>query len=146
MFGRRNTGSFACAMLIAGLAWFVLYAGPAAKFPPSPLALFKGEAAAQYYPLYFGYLAVSGLAALGIVLGFRKARSKNKILGMAAVHFVVIAIAFLAFPNYGLDSTIYQKLVNYWRASVSAAYTAFWFSAGAIAGLLWKYGSATNKA
>lgn len=80
-----------------------------------------------------------------IVLGSGSVACKNKIRRTAAVHFVVIAIAFLPFPNYSLDSAIDQKLVNYWRASVSASLTAFWFSADAIAGLLWKYGPANNK-
>ena len=133
------------AMLIAGIGWFVLYAVPTAKYPPSPIAMFSEEAAAQYYPLYFSYLALSGLAALGVTAAFRKVSKRNRLFGMAAAYLVIVAIAYAVFPPYELDSTFDQPLLNSWRALVSAAMTAFWFSAGVIAGLLWKYGSTEKK-
>jgi hypothetical protein len=136
----KKEPSFTNAILVAGISWFVLYAVPAAKYPSSPMALFS-DAVGVYYPLYFAYLAVSGLTALGIVAGFRKVQGKNKIFGMAAVYLVVMAVAYFAFPPYELDSTFDQSLLRQWQALVSAATTAFWFSTGMIAGLLWKYGS-----
>lgn len=139
VIGKKDPG-FTNAVLIAGLAWFVLYAVPAAKYPSSPMAVFSEDAAGEYYPLNLGYLAVSGLAALGVVAGFMKMQRRNKIFGMAAVYLVVMAAAYFVFPAYDLDSTIDQSLLRQWEALVSAAMTAFWFSSGVIAGLLWKYG------
>ena len=141
VFGKKTDGGFAYAILIAGVAWFVLYAVPAAKYPPSATALFYEEAAAEYYPLYFGYLAVSGLAAVAVVIAFRKSARKNKLFGMAAVYLVIVAVAFFVFPSYDRDSSLDQSLINSWRAATSSAVTGFWFSAGGIAGVLWKYGS-----
>ena len=141
VFGKKTAGGIAYAILIAGVAWFVLYAVPAAKYPPSATALFYEEAAAEYYPLYFGYLAVSGLAAVAVVIAFRKSARKNKLFGMAAVYLVIVAVAFFVFPSYDRDSSLDQSLINSWRAATSAAVTGFWFSAGGIAGVLWKYGS-----
>lgn len=143
-FARMSAG-MGDAILIAGVAWFVLYAVPAAKYPPSPIAMFSEEAAAEYYPLYFSYLALSGLAALGVTAAFRRLSRKNRLFGMAAAYLVIVAVAYAIFPSYELDATFDQPLLNSWRALVSAAMTAFWFSAGAIAGLLWKYGSARRK-
>lgn len=143
-FGRGRAG-FGDALLIAGIAWFVLYAVPTAKYPPSPIAMFSEEAAAEYYPLYFSYLALSGLAALGVTAAFSRLSRKNRLFGMAAAYLVIVAVAYAIFPSYELDATFDQPLLNTWRALVSAAMTAFWFSAGAIAGLLWKYGSAERK-
>jgi hypothetical protein len=140
VYGKRNAG-IADALLIAGIAWFVLSAVPAAKYPPSPIAMFSGEAAAEYYQLYISYLVVSGLAALGVAFGFGRMTGRNKVFGMAAAYLVVIAIAYFVFPPYELDSTFDQSLLNPWRALVSASAAAFWFSAGAIAGIFWKYGS-----
>jgi hypothetical protein len=143
-FGRSRAG-VGDVMLIAGIAWFVLYAVPTAKYPPSAIAMFSEEAAAQYYPLYFSYLALSGIAALGVTVAFRKVSKRNRLFGMAAAYLVIVAVAYAIFPAYELDSTFDQPLLNSWRALVSAAMTAFWFSAGAIAGLLWKYGSPRTK-
>ena len=144
MFGKRTFGAISYAILIAGIAWFALYAVPAAKYPPSAAALFYDEAAAEYYPLYFGYVALSGLAALGVAIAFRRFEGKNRLFGMAALYLVIVAVAFFMFPAYEQNSLFDQSILDSWRAATSAAMTAFWFSSGGIAGLLWKYGSAKN--
>ncbi len=140
-FAKMNSSNIASAILVAGIAWFVLYVIPSVKYPPSALAMFDGEAASQYYPLYFGYLSVSGLAALCIAAGFRRRALRNKVFGMAAAYLVAVAVAYVIFPNYDLDASFDQPVLNSWRASVSAAMTGFWFSAGIISGILCKYGA-----
>jgi hypothetical protein len=134
------------ALIIAGVAWFVLYVVPVIKYPLSPAAMFDAEAEGTFYPLYYGYLAVSGLAALAIAAAFRRISVKNKIFGMAALYLVVVAVAFFMFPGYELDSTFDQQLLNAWRASVSAATTALWFASGLISGILWKGAEREKKA
>ena len=137
----KREASIADAILIAGIAWFVLYAIPAAKYPPSPVAMFSSQAGAEYYPLYFSYLAFSGLSALAVVAGFRKVPKRNRFFGMGAAYLVIIAISYFVFPAYERDSTFDQSLINSWRAMYSATTAIFWFSAGGIAGALVKYGS-----
>lgn len=143
--GKRLNAPMRHAIVIAGIAWFVLYAVPSVKYPPSPLIFFHAEAASSFYPLSIGYAAVSGLAALGITIGFRKISRKNKIFGMAATYLVIVAIAFVFFPEYDPDSSYPQALINAWSASVSAAMTVFWFSAGIICGVLWRFLGRTDK-
>ncbi len=138
--GRKfNASPMMQGIVIAGIAWFVLYAVPSVKYPPSPLVIFYAEAASTFYPLYFGYTAVSGLAALAIIIGFKKISRKNKIFGMAAAYLVMAATAFVLFPEYDPDSSYPQALVSAWSASVSVAITVFWFSAGIICGVLWRF-------
>jgi MFS family permease len=143
--GRRFDAPLRRAIIIAGIAWFVLYAVPSVKYPPSPLIFFYSEAASSFYPLSIAYTAVSGLAALGIVIGFRKMSRKNKIFGMAAAYLVIVAIAFVFFPEYDPDSSYPQALINAWSSSVSAAMTVFWFSAGIICGVLLRFLGKTGK-
>jgi hypothetical protein len=144
--GRRFSASpMMHALVIAGIAWFVLYAVPSVKYQPSPLVVFYSEAASSFYPLYVGYTAVSGLAALAVITGFRKISRKNKIFGMTAAYLVIAAIAFVLFPEYDPDSTYPQALVNAWSASVSVAMTVFWFSAGIICGVLWRFVARTDR-
>ena len=141
------TSPFKVAVMIAGAAWFVLYVVPAVKYPSSPEALLDSEAAGSYYPLYAGYVTVSGLSALGIATGFRRVKRKDKMFGMAALYLVVMAAVFFAFPDYQEDTLLFpQPVVNAWRASISAAMTALWFAAGMISGLLWTYGRKSVKA
>jgi hypothetical protein len=143
--GKQFNAPMRHAILIAGIAWFVLYAVPSVKYPPSPLTFFHAEAASSFYLLSIGYAAVSALAALGTVIGFRKISRKNKIFGMAATYLVIVAIAFVFFPEYDPDSSYPQALINAWSASVSAAMTVFWFSAGIICGVLWRFLGRTDK-
>jgi len=142
------TSPFKVAVMIAGAAWFVLYVVPAVKYPPSPEALLDSGAAGSYYPLYAGYVTVSGLSALGIATGFRRVKRKDKMFGMAALYLAVMAAVFFAFPDYQEDTLLFpqQPVVNAWRASISAAMTALWFAAGMISGLLWTYGRKSAKA
>jgi hypothetical protein len=83
------------SLMIAGIAWFVLYVLPTVKYPPvevenralqqrvkvaspSPEELFASGAAGTYQSLLAGYGAVSGLAALGIAFGSQKIKRKRK--------------------------------------------------------------------
>jgi hypothetical protein len=138
---------FKVAVMIAGAAWFVLYVVPAVKYPSSPEALLDSEAAGSYYPLYAGYVTVSGLSALGIATVFRRVKRKDKMFGMAALYLAVMAAVFFAFPDYQEHTLLFpQPVVNAWRAFISATMTALWFAAGMISGLLWTYGRKSAKA
>ncbi|MEW6603771.1 MAG: CbtA family protein [Thermoproteota archaeon] len=139
---RTKIGSLKAALVIASIAWFVLYVVPAVKYPPSPEAMFSPEAAAVYQPLLAGYTAVSGLAAAAIAFGFSKVKRKEKAFGAGAVYLAVVAGAFFAFPDYQSedDSLLSQPVLNAWRSAISLSMTAFWFALGVVSGALWTYG------
>lgn len=137
--GKVKTSYFWHAIIIAAIAWFVLYVVPTVKYPPSPYAIFDAEAASAYFRLYIAYTAVSGLSALSLAAISRRIANRNKVFAMAALYLLVIAIAFFVFPEYRFDSSFPQVVLDAWRASISAAITLFWFSAGLFCGLLWTY-------
>lgn len=143
VFGRMKMSSVKSALVIAGIAWFVLYVIPAVKYPPSPEAIFDPAASATYQALLAGYTAVSGLAALGIALGFRKVKRKEKVFGAAALYLVAIAAAFFAFPDFQSedDPFLPQQVINGWRSAISLSMTAFWFALGSISGFLLTHAS-----
>jgi hypothetical protein len=127
------------AVVIAGIAWFVLYFVPAVKYPPSLQAIYDAEAASSYYPSYYGYVAISGLSALAIAVGFRKIAVRNKVFAMAALYMAAGAAAFLLFPDYQFDANLPAQTINSWRVSISIAMTTLWFAAGILCGILWTY-------
>ncbi len=131
------------AILIAGIAWFVLYVIPAMKYPPSPEAIFDPVAASIYLTYLAGYTAVSGLSAVGIAFVFRKVKRKEKVFGAAALYLAVVGGAFFAFPEFHSedDPLLPQPILNGWRSAISLSMTAFWFVLGAISGVLWTHGS-----
>jgi predicted cobalt transporter CbtA len=130
------------ALMVAGIEWFVLYFVPMVKYPPSPEALFASGAAGTYQSLLAGYVAISGLAALGIAIGFKKIKRGERTFGASALYLVIVAAAFFAFPNYESekDSLLPRPLINAWRSAIAMSMTVFWFSLGIIAGMLWLYG------
>lgn len=141
-FSNLRMSPLKAALLIAGIAWFVLYVIPALKYPPSPEAIFDPEAAVSHQALLAGYTAVSGLSAVAIALGFRKVKRKEKVFGAAALYLLAVAAAFFAFPEFQSedDPFLPQPILNAWRSAISLSMTAFWFALGAISGLLWTYG------
>lgn len=142
-FSNVRMSPLKAALLIAGIAWFVLFVIPALKYPPSPEAIFDPEAAVNHQALLAGYTAVSGLSAVGIALGFRKVKRKQKVFGAAAVYFLAVAVAFFAFPEFQSEDDLFlpQPMLNGWRSAISLSMTAFWFAVGTISGLLWTYGN-----
>jgi Ca2+/Na+ antiporter len=145
--GKIRMAPLKAALMIAGIAWFVLYVIPILKYPPSPEATFDPEAAVTYQALLAGHTAVSGLTALGIAYGFRKIKRKEKVFGAAALYLAVVAGAFFAFPDYQSedDSFLPQPVLSAWRSAISLSTTAFWFALGIICGLLWAYGSKSAR-
>jgi putative cobalt transporter subunit CbtA len=135
------------AILIAGIAWFVLYVIPAVKYPPSPEAAFNPDITATNLRLLAGYTVVSGLAATAIAVGFRKVKRKEKMFGAAALYLAVVAGAFFAFPDYQSEDDLFlhQPVLNAWRSAISLSITTFWFSLGTVCGLLWKYGNKRSE-
>jgi Probable cobalt transporter subunit (CbtA) len=142
----RMTSPIKAALLIAGIAWFVLYVIPTVKYPPSPAAAFDPEVTGTYQGFLAGYTTVSALAALGITFGFRNVRRKEKALAAAALYLIVVAGAFLAFPDYQSedDSFLPLPLLSAWRSAISLSMTVFWFALGITCGLLWTYGSKSD--
>jgi putative cobalt transporter subunit CbtA len=146
MVSRPKLAPVKAALLIVGIAWFVLYVVPTVKYPPSPEAMFDPDVAIVYQPLLASYTAVSGLAAAAIAFGFSRVERKEKVFGAAALYLMVVAVAFFVFPdNFGDDvSQVPQLVLASWRSAISLSITVFWFVLGIICGLLWKYGSTSR--
>jgi len=140
--GKITLSPLKATLLIAGIAWFVLYVIPTVKYPPSVEVMFDPETASTYQTLLAGYTIVSGLSAMGIAYGVLKAKMKQKAYAAAALYLAVVAGAFFAFPDFQSedDPFLPQSILNAWRSSVSLSITGFWFSLGVICGLLWSFG------
>ena len=84
------------------------------------------------------YTAVSGIAAIGIALGFQNIKTKEGMFGAVTLYLTMVAAAFFAFPNYEneKDSRVSKQLLSIWRSAISLSVTVFWLSLGIIAGTL----------
>jgi hypothetical protein len=59
-------------MFLVGLMWFVLFLVPVLKYPANRPAVGDPETIYYRQSLYIAYLAISGFAALGAALMYRK--------------------------------------------------------------------------
>ena len=143
LIGRVRTRPSKAALMISGIAWFVLYVIPTVKYPPSFEAMFNPEAAITYQTLLVGYTVISGISALSTIAAFSKVKKKGKMLAAAAIYLTAIAAAYFVFPDYTIenDSLLPQQTLAAWRSAVSLSMTAFWLSLGTAGGLLWSYGT-----
>ena len=73
------------------------------------------------------YTAVSGIAAIGIALGFQNIKTKEGMFGAVTLYLTMVAAAFFALPNYenDKDSLVPRPLLNIERSAISISITVF---------------------
>ncbi|AIF84825.1 hypothetical protein NTE_02784 [Candidatus Nitrososphaera evergladensis SR1] len=133
---RVGAGAFKVAVAVAGAAWLALYVMPAVKYPANSDTAFNPEGDGGYSMLYAGYMAASGLAALGSAIAFSKTKRKNWYVGAAGLYIGIIAALYVSFPAFSGLEFVPQQLLAGWRSSMAAGMTALWFALGIIAGAL----------
>ncbi|WP_415282176.1 CbtA family protein [Candidatus Nitrososphaera sp. FF02] len=126
------------AMVLAGMMWFVLYMVVAVKYPANPPAV--GDPVTIYLrqTLYIAMIAISGLAAVGSALVYRKMGAKSQRKAVAiAVYAGITIVAFFALPANPDAVTAPENLVNSFRIASAATMTVFWVLLGGILGAMW---------
>lgn len=130
------------ALILAGIMWFVLFLIPALKYPANPPAV--GDPETIYYreSLFIGLLAISGFAALGLGLLYRKLGSrvssnKNRIDTVCMIYAAIIIVAFLLFPSNPDKITAPMDLVQGFRIASAITMSVFWGLLGLILGAFW---------
>jgi predicted cobalt transporter CbtA len=137
------------ALILAGIMWFVLFLIPALKYPANPPAVGDPETIYYRQSLYIAYLAISGFAALGVALMYRKLNQVNQIMksdkdsrilliGLPAVIYAVIMItAHLAMPPNPDAMNAPMDLVTGFRIASGFTMSIFWGLLGIILGAFW---------
>jgi predicted cobalt transporter CbtA len=134
------------ALILAGIMWFVMFVVPALKYPANPPAVGDPETIYYRQSLYIVYLAISGFAALGIALMYRKLNqvvktdkdSKMLLIVLPAVIYGVIMItAHLAMPPNPDVINASMDLVIAFRIASGFTMSIFWGLLGIILGTLW---------
>jgi predicted cobalt transporter CbtA len=137
--GLPGKGEVAKAITLAGIMWFVLYMVVAAKYPANPPAVGDPETIYLRQALYAAMIAISGLAALGSAIVYRKMGAKNARKFIAPAIYAAVAIAaFVALPANPDPVTAPESLVNSFRIASAATMTLFWVVLGAILGIAWE--------
>jgi predicted cobalt transporter CbtA len=125
------------AIFLAGIMWLALYFIPAIKYPANPPAVGDPETIYMRQGLYLAMIAVSGFAALGLGIAYRKMPEKSRRFVAPAIYSAIVAVAFFALPANPDAINAPMDLVTSFRLASGATMTAFWVVLGAIFGALW---------
>jgi predicted cobalt transporter CbtA len=130
------------ALVLAGIMWFVLFLVPALKYPSNPPAV--GDPETIYYreSLYIGLLAISGFAALGLALLYRKLGSiaenrRNGIIVFPLIYAAIIVGAFIILPPNPDETSAPMDLVQGFRIASAFTMSVFWGLLGLTLGAFW---------
>lgn len=125
------------ALVLAGIMWLALYLIPVLKYPANPPAVGDPETIYLRQGLYMAMIAVSGFAALGLGVAYKKMPEKSRKFLAPAIYAAIVTTAFFALPANPDAVNAPMDLVNSFRAASGATMTMFWFILGAILGVLW---------
>lgn len=137
--GLPGKGEVAKAITLAGIMWLVLYLVVAVKYPANPPAV--GDPTTIYFrmSLYVAMIAISGFAALGSAVVYKKMGPKSARKAVAPAIYAAVAIAaFVALPANPDPVTAPESLVNSFRIASAATMTMFWVVLGTILGVMWE--------
>jgi predicted cobalt transporter CbtA len=132
-------------LILAGIMWFVIFLVPALKYPANPPAVGDPETIYYRQTLYLAYLAISGFAALGVALMYRKMKEaiqSHKDMKMmtilpATIYAVIMITAYLAMPPNPDAINAPMDLVKAFRIASGFTMTMFWGLLGIILGTFW---------
>jgi predicted cobalt transporter CbtA len=130
------------ALVLAGIMWFVLFLVPALKYPSNPPAV--GDPETIYYreSLYIGLLAISGFAALGLALLYRKLgiiaeNKRNRIIVIPLIYAAIIVGAFIILPPNPDEISAPMDMVQGFRIASAFTMSVFWGLLGLTLGAFW---------
>lgn len=125
------------ALVLAGIIWLALYLVPALKYPANPPTVGDPETISLRQGLYIAIISVSGFAALGLGIAYKKMPAKSRRFIAPTIYAVIVAAAFFALPANPDEVNAPTDLVNGFRIASGTTMTMFWFLLGAILGILW---------
>ncbi len=134
MPGSNNTKK---ALVLAGIMWFVLYLVIAFKYPANPPAVGDPETIYYRQGLYIAMLAISGFAALGAGIIYRKMKAGSKKFIASGIYAAAVIAGFLALPPNPDTISAPMDLVISFRVASAATMTVFWIIMGLILGVFW---------
>lgn len=127
-------------LILAAILFFVVFMIPALKYPANPPAVGDPETIEYRQVLYISMLAISGFAALGVALLYRKLgqmQKDSKKVIVPVIYAVIIAIAFAVLPANPDEIAISSDLLMNFRIVSITTVGMFWAILGILLGSFW---------
>jgi len=125
------------ALVLAGIMWFVLFFIPLLKYPANPPTVGDPDTIVLRSSLYVGFVALSGLGALGFYK-ISKKMHKSKRFVMLIGYAMYIAAIFVLMPENPDEVIAPADLLNGFRIVSASTVTIYWIVNAVILGLLWQ--------
>ena len=125
------------ALVLAGIMWFTLYFIPFLKYPANPPTVGDPETIVLRTLLYVGFVALSGLGALGFYKTSKKIH-KSKRFAVPIGYALYIAAVFILMPESPDEVIAPLDLLNGFRIVSVSTVTMYWIVNAIILGLLWQ--------
>lgn len=122
------------ALVFALIMWATLYIIPFAKYPANPPTVGEPETIILRQILYLGFIAISGLGALGFYQIYK--RINKKALAFVGYGGLIIA-AFIAMPPNPDPITLNTDILNGFRVMSMVGVSSFWAAVALVLGVLW---------
>jgi len=125
------------ALVLAGIMWFTLYFIPFLKYPANPPTVGDPETIVLRTLLYVGFVALSGLGALGFYK-ISKRIQKSQLFIIPIVYAIYIIAVFMVMPESPDEVIAPVDLLNGFRIVSASTVTMYWVVNAIILGLLWQ--------
>ena len=125
------------ALVLAGIMWFTLYFIPFLKYPANPPTVGDPDTIILRTLLYVGFVALSGLGALGFYR-ISKKMHKSKRFAVPIGYALYIIAAFILMPESPDEVMVPADLLNGFRIVSASTVTMYWIVNAIILGLLWQ--------
>ena len=125
------------ALVLAAIMWFTLYFIPFLKYPANPPTVGDPDTIILRTLLYVGFVALSGLGALGFY-NISKKMHKSKRFAVPIGYALYIAAVFILMPESPDEVIAPVDLLNGFRIVSASTVTMYWIVNAIILGLLWQ--------
>lgn len=125
------------ALVLAGIMWFTLFFIPFLKYPANPPTVGDPETIVLRTSLYVGFVALSGLGALGFYKISKKIQKSQRFI-MLIGYVIYLTAVFMLIPESPDEVIAPVDLLNGFRIVSASTVTMYWIVNAIILGLLWQ--------
>ena len=126
------------ALVLTGIMWFTIYFIPFLKYPANPPTVGDPQTIVLRTILYVGFVALSGLGALGFSRIYKLTKIPEKKIIIPLGFAIYLGIIFVLMPENPDEIIAPADLLYGFRIASASTVTLFWVLNAIILGALWQ--------
>lgn len=126
------------ALVLSGIMWLTIFFIPFLKYPANPPTVGDPATIVLRTSLYVGFVALSGLGALGFARIYKKIKNPIRKIAIPAGYAIYISMIFIIMPENPDELIAPEDLISGFRIASASTVTMFWILDAVILGILWQ--------